>query len=212
VQLADLRREYQQRELREKDVSADPIQQFADWLHQALLAEVPEPYAMTLATCTPEGEPAARVVLLRGWSEEGFTFFTSYEGRKARELAANPRTALLFYWTELERQVRIEGTVERTSVEVSDDYFRSRPRGSQLGAWASKQSEVIADRGVLDTRVAELEQQFAGQEVPRPPAWGGFRVRPITVEFWQGRPNRLHDRLRYRRDEAAGWIIERLSP
>jgi pyridoxamine 5'-phosphate oxidase len=213
VQIADLRKEYLGTPLREADAAAEPIEQFRRWLHQALLAELPEPNAMTLATCTPEGWPSARVVLLRGEvSEEGFVFFTNYDSRKGRELAANPRAALVFSWKELDRQVRIEGTVERTTEQESDVYFASRPLGSRLGALASRQSEVIADRGVLDRRVAELEAQYAGQEPPRPPNWGGFRVRPVVIEFWQGRPNRLHDRLRYRRAESGGWIRERLSP
>jgi pyridoxamine 5'-phosphate oxidase len=212
VDIADLRLDYSLGGLREVDVDPDPIKQFGLWFAQAIDANLPEPTAMTLATCTPEGIPSARVVLLKGVDERGFTFFTSYEGRKARELAVNPRAALVFYWKELERQVRVEGTVERTSVEESDAYFRSRPRGSQLGACASWQSEVIVGRHVLDQRLAELEQQYAGQEVPRPATWGGVRLRPVTIEFWQGRPNRLHDRLRYSRVEPGGWRIERLSP
>src|SRR5262249_44666341 len=152
------------------------------------------PHAMTLATATPDGAPSARVVLLRGLSAEGFTFFTSYEGRKARELADNPRAALLFYWARLERQVRVEGSVERASAQASDDYFRTRPRGSQLGAWASRQSAVLPSREALEREWAELEARYAGQEVPRPPSWGGYVVRPASLEFWQGRPSRLHDR------------------
>jgi pyridoxamine 5'-phosphate oxidase len=198
--------------LHETDLDPDPIRQFHAWLHQALTAEVPEPYAMTLATATPDGLPSARVVLLRGVDERGFTFFTSYEGRKAGELEANPRAALVFYWAELERQVRVAGTVERVSEAESDDYFRNRPRGSQLGAWASHQSEVLPGRATLERRLAELERQYADRDVPRPPTWGGYRVRPLAIEFWQGRRSRLHDRLRYRRAEDGAWVIERLSP
>ena len=211
MHLADLRKDYTQRGLSEADLLADPIAQFRVWFDQALAAGLAEPNAMTLATCTPDGHPSARVVLLKGLDERGLVFFTSYDGRKAQELAANPRASLVFYWAELERQVRIEGGVERTSEAESDAYFESRPRGSQLGAWSSEQSHVVAGRSVLEARIAEVEAKYANGPVPRPPFWGGFRVRPEVVEFWQGRSNRLHDRLRYRRDGTL-WVIERICP
>jgi pyridoxamine 5'-phosphate oxidase len=212
VEIANIRKEYVWGGLSESDMDADPIRQFEAWFRQALAANLPEPNAMTLATATPDGQPSARIVLLKAFDASGFTFYTNYEGRKGRELTANPRAALLFFWPELQRQVRIAGTVERVSDAESDDYFRSRPLGSRLGAWASAQSEVIPSRDVLEDRVREVAQRFPDGEVPRPPFWGGFRVRPLTIEFWQGRPDRLHDRLRYQRVQPDGWRIERLSP
>jgi pyridoxamine 5'-phosphate oxidase len=211
MHLPHLRKDYTQRGLAEADLLADPVAQFRVWFDQALAAGLAEPNAMTLATCTPDGVPSARIVLLKGLDERGFAFFTSYDGRKAQELAANPRAALVFYWAELERQVRVEGVVERTSAAESDDYFESRPRGSQLGAWSSEQSRIVEGRAVLEARMAALEAKYDGGPVPRPPFWGGFRVRPEVVEFWQGRSSRLHDRLRYRR-EGGTWVIERLCP
>jgi pyridoxamine 5'-phosphate oxidase len=212
MNIANMRKEYLRGGLLEADADRDAIRQFQTWFAQALAAELPEPNAMTLATATPDGQPAARIVLLKAFDDSGFTFYTNYESRKGRALAANPRAALLFFWAELQRQVRIEGEVERVSEDESDEYFRSRPLGSQLGAWASHQSEVISGRDVLEARARELAERFADGEVPRPPLWGGFRVRPQTIEFWQGRPDRLHDRLRYQRVQPAGWRIERLSP
>ncbi len=209
--VARLREEYTRAGLRESDADPNAIEQFRGWFGEALAADLHEPNAMTLATATPDGRPSARVVLLKGFDERGFVFYTNYEGRKSRELEANPRAALLFYWGELERQVRVEGIVSRVPDKESDAYFAARPRGSQLGAWASEQSRPVRDRGALEERLRELEGEYEGREVPRPAFWGGYRVVPETIEFWQGRENRLHDRLRYRRAEG-GWKIERLQP
>ena len=209
--LARLREEYTRAGLGESDVDPNPIEQFRGWFGEALAADLHEPNAMTLATATPDGRPSARVVLLKGFDERGFVFYTNYEGRKSTEIEANPRAALVFYWGELERQVRVEGRVSRVPDEASDAYFAERPRGSQLGAWASEQSRPVRDRGALEERLRELEGEYEGREVPRPPFWGGYRVEPETIEFWQGRENRLHDRLRYRRS-TGGWKIERLQP
>jgi len=211
VSVADLRREYALARLDEKDVSRDPIAEFARWFAEAQAAEVEEPNAMVLATATPDGTPSARVVLLKGFDERGFVFFTDYRSRKSAELEANPRAALVLHWSELERQVRITGDVTRTSVEESEAYYRSRPLGSRLGAWVSHQSQTIPSRGVLEGGLREVERRFAGGDVPLPPYWGGYRVRPEAIEFWQGRQNRLHDRVRYER-EGDRWKIERLAP
>ncbi|GAC1548903.1 MAG: pyridoxamine 5'-phosphate oxidase [Herpetosiphon sp.] len=213
MSITDLRKEYTRGGLTEQDVDADPVKQFGAWLDQSLSAQLIEPYAMTLATATPDGRPSARIVLLRGYDEQGFVFYTSYDGHKSRELDINPYAALVFYWPELERQVRIEGTVSPVSAAESDAYYAGRPIRSRLGAWASPQSEVIPDRQFLEARLAAIETRFADQPVvPRPPFWGGFRVAPTTFEFWQGRRSRLHDRLLYRRDASGVWFIERLGP
>jgi pyridoxamine 5'-phosphate oxidase len=212
MSIADHRKNYSRPPLLEADVDPDPFRQFRAWLEEALTAGGAEPNALTLATATPDGQPSARTVLLRGIDDAGLVFYTNYDSRKGRELAANPRAALVFYWPELERQVRIEGTVERISPEESDRYFQTRPRDSQLGAWASAQSTVIASRQVLEERFGQVEQAYEGRDVPRPPNWGGYRVRPAVLEFWQGRPGRLHDRLCYRRLPSGPWTIERLSP
>lgn len=209
--LAGLRQEYTLHGLHESAMHADPLVQFDRWFRELLAAGVQEPNAMTLATCGRDGAPSARIVLLKGYGPEGFVFFTNYESRKGRELVESGRAALVLFRPELERQIRIEGTVERTSSEESTAYFQTRPRGSQLGAWASHQSSVVSDRETLETRMRELETQYAGQPVPRPPYWGGFRVTPLSVEFWQGRQNRLHDRLLYTK-AGGGWDLKRLSP
>ncbi|HVS40048.1 MAG TPA: pyridoxamine 5'-phosphate oxidase [Gemmataceae bacterium] len=210
--IADLRREYSRDGLSEADVDSDPIRQFGAWMLQALAAQLREPHAMTLATVGADGRPSARIVLLRSFDAAGFVFHTNYTSRKGRELAANPHAALVMYWAELERQVRMEGAVERLSEAESDAYWFTRPVGSRLSAWASRQSEPAADRAALERRAAELACEYEGREVPRPPFWGGLRLRPEAIEFWQGRPNRLHDRLCYTRTASGEWKIERLSP
>ena len=209
--LADLRQNYTLEQLNETDVDPDPIKQFQRWFDQAIAAELPEPNAMTLATATSDGIPSARIVLLKGLDERGFAFYTNYESRKGQELAENPQAALVFLWTLLERQVRVEGRVEKVAAAETDAYFLSRPLTSRLGAWASNQSRVIPDREVLEQRFAELKATYADENVPRPPQWGGYRVIPHQIEFWQGRTSRLHDRLCYRLKQG-NWLVERLAP
>ena len=209
--LAALRRDYSLSSLTETDVNPDPIRQFERWFADALTAQVLEPNAMTLSTASRDGVPSGRIVLLKGVDAHGFAFYTDYRSRKSAELAENPLAALTFLWKEIERQVRITGSVSRVSLEESESYFRSRPLGSRIGAWASHQSSVIPNRAELDDRVRTVSERFANGEVPLPSHWGGFRVMPDEIEFWQGRSDRLHDRIRYRREEAA-WFIERLSP
>jgi len=211
MSIADLRQEYAKHELDRDHVRADPVEQFETWFDEALEAEVKEPNAMTLATTDELGRPAARIVLLKGVEERGFVFYSNYESQKGRQISSNPHAALVFWWEPLERQVRIEGEVEKLPEEESTEYFDSRPHGSQLGAWASPQSRVIDSREVLEKRLELVSVEYSEGEVPRPPHWGGYVVKPRTVEFWQGRPNRLHDRLRYRRDDN-GWTLERLAP
>jgi pyridoxamine 5'-phosphate oxidase len=212
MSLADLRKDYSLSGLLEKDLARDPFRQFDKWFQEAEAAKLIEPNAMTLATCTKDGRPSARTVLLKGVDGRGFVFYTNYESRKGRELAENARASLLLPWIALERQVIVEGTVSKISREESDAYFHSRPRASQLGAWVSQQSAIITGRAVLEDAMKLLEKKHAGAEVPLPPAWGGYRVIPETVEFWQGRRSRLHDRLRYRREAGGEWIVERLAP
>lgn len=210
--IADLRQDYTLQGLSETDVNSNAFVQFKEWFDQALNAEILEPNAMMVATTTAEGKPSARMVLLKDFDERGFVFYTNYNSQKAQELAENPQAALVFWWAELQRQVRICGWVEKISDEESDKYFYSRPFSSRLGAWASNQSEVIENREVLERQLEELQQQYYNKDVPRPPHWGGIRVIPSEIEFWQGRSSRLHDRLVYRKVEDGGWKIERLSP
>jgi pyridoxamine 5'-phosphate oxidase len=209
--LAGLRKSYERAALDEEASAADPLQQFRGWLDQALQAELPEPNAMTLATVGADGRPSTRIVLIKGVDERGIVWYTNYESRKGRELAVHPFAALQFHWVELERVVRIEGSVSRVSADESDAYFATRPLDSRIGAWASPQSEVIASRAVLVANAAKVSAKYL-MNPPRPPHWGGFRLAPEVWEFWQGRKSRLHDRLRYRRDATTGWRRERLAP
>ncbi|MGH2528234.1 MAG: pyridoxamine 5'-phosphate oxidase [Actinomycetota bacterium] len=199
-------------DLSQRDLDPDPIAQFRIWLEEARAAGIVFPETMALATADAGGRPSVRHVLLRGLDERGFVFYTNHESRKGRELAGNPRAALAFYWRELERQVCVTGTVERTTREESEAYFRTRPREARLGAWASRQSEVAASREELDERYRQMEERFPGDDVPLPPHWGGFRLFPDTIEFWKGREHRLHDRIRYTRRPEGPWVIERLYP
>ncbi len=211
MSLADLRKDYSLAGLTEKDLARDPFRQFEKWFQEAEAAKITEPNAMTLCTATRDGRPSARTVLLKNIDGRGFVFFSNYESRKGRELHENPQATVVFPWLALERQVIAEGTIAKVPREVSEAYFHSRPRASQLAAWVSQQSSIISGRSVLEDSMKMLEEKYAGNEVPLPPHWGGWRLSPETVEFWQGRRSRLHDRLRYRRDKD-GWLIERLAP
>ncbi len=209
--LQNLRQEYRSAELLEQDIDQNPFKQFKKWFQQALDAQLHEPNVMTLATASRSGVPSARIVLLKGFDEEGFVFYTNYESHKGRELSENPQAALVFFWPELERQVRIEGAVEKVAPNVSTEYFHSRPQGSQIGAMVSPQSQVIKSRTELENHIVVLKEKYLDQEIPRPAHWGGYVVKPNIVEFWQGRPSRLHDRIRYKLVEG-NWIIDRLAP
>jgi len=211
MSIADLRKEYTLAGLTEQDLDRDPIEQFKKWLQQAIEV-LPEPNAFVLATADKTGRPSARVVLLKGVDERGFTFFTNYESRKGRELAENPQAAMVFYWAPLKRQVCITGDISRLSHEESEAYFKSRPRGNRLGAWASKQSQPVPSRAELENRMRELETRYPGDDIPLPAFWGGYLLGPTRIEFWQGRPNRLHDRFCFSREAAKPWRLERLSP
>ena len=209
-EIADIRKDYRLQSLEEKDVYADAIQQFTYWWNEAVNSEIEEVNAMTLATATIAGVPSARIVLLKDYDENGFVFFTNYQSHKGKEMEENPKAALVFFWKELERQVRIEGNIEKIEAKDSDAYFNSRPIGSRIGAWASPQSQVIGNRKNIEENAAAVQAKF-GDEIPRPAHWGGYRLKPAKIEFWQGRSNRLHDRLLYTK-HANGWNIERLAP
>ncbi len=210
--LADLRKEYSLAGLTEKDLAKDPFRQFEKWFQEAEAAKIHEPNAAVLSTATKDGRPSSRMVLLKGIDGRGFVFYTNYSSRKGMEIESNPRVSFMFPWVALERQVIVEGPVTRTTREESEAYFHVRPRASQLAAWASSQSSIISGRGALEESMKATEKKFSGVEAPLPPHWGGFRISPETVEFWQGRRSRLHDRLRYRREANGSWTVERLSP
>lgn len=210
--IAEIRKVYSLQSLSEKDVAANPIEQFKHWWTQALESNIDEPNAMTLATCSTSGKPSARIVLLKEIKETGFVFFTNYLSRKGKEIESNPFVSLLFFWKELERQVRIEGEIKKISKQESNNYFSKRPIESRIGAWSSPQSEVIKNRDILEKKASDYKHKFGSKNIPRPPHWGGYIVNPESMEFWQGRPGRLHDRLRYTIGQSATWVIERLAP
>lgn len=210
--IADIRKDYRLQSLSEQDVAADPLLQFRKWWDEAINAGIDEVNAMTLATATADGVPSARIVLLKGLSAAGFSFFTNYSSLKGNQLAENPRACLVFFWKELERQVRVTGLVTKLPAEESDIYYRSRPAGSRLGAWASPQSQVIESREWLENKQQQFAGEFSEEPQDRPPHWGGYMVAPITIEFWQGRSSRLHDRIQYTLEPTGEWIVERLAP
>jgi pyridoxamine 5'-phosphate oxidase len=210
--IADIRKEYKLQTLSEKDINKDPFGQFEKWWQEAIHCGVEEPNAMTLATASADAMPDARIVLLKGVDDRGFTFFTNYHSAKGHQLLENPRASLVFFWRELERQVRINGLVSLSPSTVSDEYFKSRPEGSRIGAWTSPQSETIESREWLEEKEKEYREEWAGRSIERPEYWGGYTVKPVSIEFWQGRPSRLHDRLRYSLQSNGSWKIERLAP
>ena len=210
--LESIRKDYRLQSLLENDVTADPVKQFETWWHHALQSGIEEPNAMTLATSTLSGKPSARIVLLKAIKKDGFVFFSNYQSHKGKQISDNPFVSLVFFWKELERQVRIEGGIKKISDQESDDYFSKRPLESRIGAWSSPQSDIIKSREVLEKNVSDFMKKFDAGNIPRPPHWGGYIVEPNLIEFWQGRPGRLHDRLQYTPDETAGWKIERLAP
>jgi pyridoxamine 5'-phosphate oxidase len=210
--IADIRKDYQLQTLNEEDTAATPVDQFTIWWKEALQSQIEEVNAMTLATASAEGVPSARIVLLKDYDAEGFVFFTNYESYKAQQLAENPRASLLFFWKELERQIRVTGLIEKISGAKSDEYFLSRPIGSQIGAWASPQSHVIQNRDWLEQQVAAMELKFKSETITRPAHWGGYIVKPVIMEFWQGRSSRLHDRIQYTLQDNGSWLKERLAP
>ncbi len=212
TQIASIRKEYKLKSLDEAAAAGNAIKQFDQWWQDSINSEIDEVNAFTLATAAADGKPAARIVLLKGYDEKGFVFFTNYQSHKGQELATNPQGCMVFFWKELERQIRIEGSIEKISTEESDEYYFSRPLSSQVGAWASPQSSVIKNREVIEDSVKKYEAQFAGSSISRPPHWGGYRLQPQAIEFWQGRPSRLHDRLLYTLLENNEWKIERLAP
>lgn len=210
--IADLRKDYSSQSLLETDVAKNPIDQFENWWAQAINSQISEANAMTLATASGDGMPSARIVLLKGFDKNGFVFFTSYQSYKGMQIEENPKACLVFFWKELERQVRITGLVKKLDEKKSDEYFLSRPKGSQIGAWASPQSRIIESRNWLDKRYLEKTEEFKEKEMQRPQNWGGYIVAPVIIEFWQGRPSRLHDRIQYTLQQDGGWKIERLAP